>query len=109
MSPTPATGSKACLWRSDDGCVFFQAEDGIRDIGVTGVQTCALPIWLEFLANGVDLLVSNPPYIKTDEIPNLQPEVRDWDPAFALDGGPDGLAYYRRIFEIGRASCRERV
>src|SRR5215217_8902064 len=26
-------------------CVFFQAEDGIRDIGVTGVQTCALPIW----------------------------------------------------------------
>ena len=34
-------------------CVFFQAEDGIRDIGVTGVQTCALPIWnlwnLQFL------------------------------------------------------------
>ena len=29
-----------------DGCsVFFQAEDGIRDIGVTGVQTCALPTW----------------------------------------------------------------
>src|SRR3712207_204886 len=28
-----------------DLCVFFQAEDGIRDIGVTGVQTCALPIW----------------------------------------------------------------
>jgi release factor glutamine methyltransferase len=53
---------------------------------------------LEFLANGVDLLVSNPPYVKTGEIPNLAPEVRDWDPTFALDGGPDGLAYYRRIF-----------
>src|SRR3712207_7703363 len=30
---------------------FFQAEDGIRDIGVTGVQTCALPIWLRFSSN----------------------------------------------------------
>src|SRR3712207_7441028 len=29
-------------------CCFFQAEDGIRDIGVTGVQTCALPIWREY-------------------------------------------------------------
>ncbi len=53
---------------------------------------------LKFLENGVDLLVSNPPYIKTGEIPNLAPEVRGWDPTFALDGGADGLAYYRRIF-----------
>ena len=53
---------------------------------------------LEFLKNCVDLLVSNPPYVRTGEIPNLAPEVRGWDPTFALDGGPDGLAYYRRIF-----------
>jgi release factor glutamine methyltransferase len=53
---------------------------------------------LEFLDSSVDLLVSNPPYVKTGEIPDLAPEVRDWDPDFALDGGPDGLAYYRRIF-----------
>jgi release factor glutamine methyltransferase len=53
---------------------------------------------LEFLANGVDLLVSNPPYVKRGEIPNLAPEVRDWDPTSALDGGLDGLSYYRRIF-----------
>jgi release factor glutamine methyltransferase len=53
---------------------------------------------LKVLENGVDLLVSNPPYVKTGEIPNLAPEVRDWDPTFALDGGADGLAYYRRIF-----------
>ena len=52
---------------------------------------------LEFLENSVDLLVSNSPYVKRGEIPNLAPEVRDWDPTFALDGGPDGLAYYRRI------------
>jgi release factor glutamine methyltransferase len=53
---------------------------------------------LKVLENGVDLLVSNPPYVKTGEIPNLAPEVRVWDPTFALDGGADGLAYYRRIF-----------
>ena len=53
---------------------------------------------LEFLENGVDLLVSNPPYVASGEIPNLAPEVRYWDPTFALDGGPDGLSYYRRIF-----------
>ena len=41
---------------------FFQAEDGIRDIGVTGVQTCALPIFLRFLAvlsNAVFWITSN--------------------------------------------------
>jgi release factor glutamine methyltransferase len=53
---------------------------------------------LEFLQNGVDVLVSNPPYISSGEVPRLAPEVRDWDPHPALDGGPDGLTYYRRIF-----------
>jgi release factor glutamine methyltransferase len=53
---------------------------------------------LEFLENGVDVLVSNPPYVMSSEMPKLLPEVRDWDPRTALDGGPDGLAYYRRIF-----------
>jgi release factor glutamine methyltransferase len=42
-----------------------------------------------------DLIVSNPPYIPTDEIPKLQREVRDFDPTLALDGGPDGLSFYR--------------
>jgi release factor glutamine methyltransferase len=53
---------------------------------------------LEFLNGGVDLLASNPPYVESNEIPSLLPEVRDWDPHAALDGGPDGLTYYRRIF-----------
>ena len=53
---------------------------------------------LEFLENGVDVLVCNPPYITSGEVSKLAPEVRDWDSVFALDGGPDGLTYYRRIF-----------
>ena len=44
-----------------------------------------------------DLLVSNPPYISTGEIATLDPEVRDHDPLLALDGGADGLDFYRRL------------
>ena len=46
----------------------------------------------------VDLLVSNPPYIEAEILERLAPEVRDWDPRRALDGGTDGLLFYRRIF-----------
>lgn len=53
---------------------------------------------LDSLAGSVEVFVSNPPYVKSAEIQNLPPEVRDWDPRGALDGGPDGLAFYRRIF-----------
>jgi release factor glutamine methyltransferase len=44
-----------------------------------------------------DLIVSNPPYIPSAEIETLQPEVRDFDPRGALDGGADGLDFYRRL------------
>lgn len=44
-----------------------------------------------------DLIVSNPPYIASAEIAGLAAEVRDFDPRAALDGGPDGLAFYRTI------------
>lgn len=44
-----------------------------------------------------DVIVSNPPYIPTGEIAGLMPEVRDHEPRMALDGGADGLAFYRRL------------
>lgn len=44
-----------------------------------------------------DLIVANPPYIPTAEIEHLSPEVRDFDPRAALDGGPDGLRCLRRL------------
>ncbi len=43
------------------------------------------------------LIVSNPPYVPSAEIATLDPEVRDFDPRIALDGGADGLAFYRRL------------
>ena len=48
-------------------------------------------------AAAFDLIISNPPYIPTEEIATLQPEVRDFDPRAALDGGADGLDFYRRL------------
>ena len=49
------------------------------------------------LADGCDIVVSNPPYIPTRDIATLAPEVREHDPRAALDGGPDGLTAYRVI------------
>jgi release factor glutamine methyltransferase len=45
----------------------------------------------------IDLFISNPPYIPSGEIATLQPEVARFDPRLALDGGADGLDFYRRI------------
>jgi len=50
----------------------------------------------------LDLIVSNPPYIPTDEISRLDPEVRDHDPRLALDGGADGLEFYRILAKLGQ-------
>lgn len=44
-----------------------------------------------------DLIVTNPPYIPTEELASLEPEVRDHDPRLALDGGIEGLVFYRRL------------
>lgn len=49
------------------------------------------------LKDRYDIITANPPYIPTGVIRGLQPEVRDHEPAMALDGGEDGLNFYRRI------------
>src|SRR5206468_9989083 len=89
-------------------CFFFQAEDGIRDLIVTGVQTCARPFlaeipedvllvmdeaYIDYLEGAVDLL----PLIRADSKANLL-LMRTFSKIFGLAG-----------LQIGRASCRERV
>src|SRR5438445_937065 len=88
---------------------FFQAEDGIRDIGVTGVQTCALPISPggKRVAFAVHGRIFTAP---TDEVGELRQvtdgPVRDQDLSYSPDGKL--LAFVSDKSEIGRASCRER-
>lgn len=53
--------------------------------------------WFETVDGQFHLIVSNPPYIPLGDIAKLPPEVHGFDPAIALDGGPDGLEAYRRI------------
>lgn len=53
--------------------------------------------WTDALAGRFDVVVSNPPYIPSGAIAGLAPDVRDHDPAEALDGGPDGLDAYRAL------------
>ena len=50
-----------------------------------------------------EMIVSNPPYIKSAEIEGLMPEVRDHEPHMALDGGEDGLFFYREITKRAKA------
>jgi release factor glutamine methyltransferase len=56
--------------------------------------------WGTLLGRHFDLVVSNPPYIPSGDIPGLDPEVRDHDPPLALDGGMDGLDAYRAILPL---------
>ncbi|MBU5441706.1 peptide chain release factor N(5)-glutamine methyltransferase [Paenibacillus sp. MSJ-34] len=75
-----------------------------------------------FAGERLDIVVSNPPYIPAGDIAGLQPEVRDYEPRTALDGGTDGLDPYRRMlaqlpllagaprvmgFELGMGQARE--
>ena len=62
--------------------------------------------WLEGIDQTFDLVVSNPPYIPTDEIATLETAVKDHDPWMALDGGSDGLEAFRRIAPGLRAVIR---
>src|SRR5699024_12000615 len=89
------TKSWVTIWSS--GCFFFQAEDGIRDRNVTGVQTCALPI-----------------FDVGDEAPRADVLEGTGELAHARGGGrvpARGGAHHEGgdPQKIGRASCRERV
>ena len=56
----------------------------------------------ENISGRFDLIVSNPPYIPQEDILGLMPEVRDFEPVGALDGGVDGLDFYRQIIAQGK-------
>ena len=80
------------------------ARENAANLGLEGRATFLRTEWAAGFGDAsFDLVVSNPPYIPSGDIPGLDPEVRDHDPVLALDGGPDGLQAYRDLApEIAR-------
>ncbi len=60
-------------------------------------------------ARPLDWVLSNPPYIRTADLEDLEPEVSQWEPKLALDGGPDGLAVYKALVPAAAARARKGV
>jgi release factor glutamine methyltransferase len=72
------------------------ARDNAANLDLNGRATFLRTDWAQGLPDdSFDLVVSNPPYIRSAEIETLQPEVSEHEPRLALDGGPDGLTAYR--------------
>jgi release factor glutamine methyltransferase len=73
------------------------ATTNAQHLGLTPRVDFMVSDYAEGLSGPLDLIVSNPPYVRSADIASLAPEVRDHDPHLALDGGADGLEAYRRI------------
>jgi release factor glutamine methyltransferase len=84
-------------------CAADAARGNVEACGVSGRAEIRVGCWMRDLEGPFDLIVSNPPYIATADLPWLPREVRDFDPWIALDGGFDGLAAYREIMPGSRS------
>ena len=74
------------------------ARDNAAALGLAGRLALLRGDWTAGLGDATfDLVLANPPYIATEVIETLEPEVRQYEPRLALDGGPDGLDAYRLL------------
>ena len=130
---SPHTSRFTCLRFLDlctgSGCLALSLAREFRDAQVYGTDTSATAIHyaqenavlnriknITFIKDSLfkpvkeltfDLIVSNPPYIRSNDIKDLQPEIKDWEPQDALNGGRDGLDYYRLILSAARNYLNE--
>ncbi|KAB2911328.1 MAG: peptide chain release factor N(5)-glutamine methyltransferase [Hyphomicrobiaceae bacterium] len=73
------------------------ASENAQRLGVADRADWRIADALDGVVGPFDILISNPPYIRSGDIADLEREVRDFDPIAALDGGSDGLRVYRRL------------
>lgn len=89
-----------------EGAVAAALRNAARN-GLDGRFSAAPGDWFDAITGTFDVIVSNPPYIASRIVDELDPEVRNHDPRLALDGGADGLNAYRRIAEGAGAHLEE--
>jgi len=77
-------------------------------LGVAGRAHFFVGDWANAVSVSFDVVVANPPYVATAELPSLPAEVRCYDPWRALHGGPDGMRSYRRIAEVAPRLIHDR-
>lgn len=82
------------------------AEKNAENHGVKAVF-CQGDLFENVPADLFDVIVSNPPYIASEEIQKLMPEVQDHEPVLALDGKEDGLYFYRKIIDLSPSYLAE--
>ncbi len=108
-----ALAARNCLWR---GVVFDVspkavglARENFQALGVSDRILSFVSSGFDALNAGAefDLLVSNPPYVKTGDIDGLQKEVADHENRTALDGGEDGMRFYPELVKAGRSFLRK--
>lgn len=75
------------------------AKDNAQRLRCGNIRLLKSDLFDEVSVDKFDIIVSNPPYIKSGVIDTLSPEVKDYEPRLALDGSGDGLYFYRRIAE----------
>lgn len=93
------------LLRYSNDCVGTGSDLSRQALTIAAENASSLGIEAEFVCSDLfenikrkyEIIVSNPPYIRRSDIPELMEEVRDHDPMMALDGGEDGLTFYREI------------
>ena len=102
---TGSGGILLSLLRYSNGCRGVGCDISEKALAVAGQNAKELGISAQFIQSDLfesiegrfEYIVSNPPYIRKDMIPTLMEEVRDHEPLIALDGGEDGLDFYRKI------------
>ena len=88
------SASVTCVEKSPQALQYLQAN--VHGTGVQAKAADVLQYWRELMPQSVQLIISNPPYLTGAEMQALMPETAH-EPAMALDGGTDGLDFYRAI------------
>ena len=120
-----------------DNVIIYAADNNLtslktaeKNIINNGVQKKVVPVFLDILKlncgenlslntsvsvgdfdfynlNNYDLIISNPPYITTEDLASLEDDVKFYEPVGALDGGRDGLLFYKKIFDAASIACEK--